>query len=128
MLFPRAQYWGPFHLISSFIIWRERSSLPSITLQMAASWPGLLIFWRAGRLCRGIWRGWIWRDWGQTMWESEGQVPGPSLWFFQLKWIYSSSLWSFWYNAYSSETHLLVFQMKQNQSFLFSIIKRILHK
>ncbi|GAB0179375.1 hypothetical protein GRJ2_000402800 [Grus japonensis] len=41
------------------MIWMRGSSAPSASLQMTPSWAGVLICWRVGRLCRGIWTGWI---------------------------------------------------------------------
>jgi len=37
----------------------EGLSAPSVRLQMTRSWVGLSICLRVGRLCRGIWTGWI---------------------------------------------------------------------
>jgi len=34
-------------------------SAPSVSLQMPPSWAGVSICFRVGRLCRGIWTGWI---------------------------------------------------------------------
>jgi len=59
VVFPRAQYWGQFCLISLSMIWMRGLSAPSVSLQMTLSWVGVLIFSRVGRLCRGTWTGWV---------------------------------------------------------------------
>jgi len=41
------------------MIWMRGLSAPSVSLQMTPSWVGVLICFRVGRLCRGIWTGWI---------------------------------------------------------------------
>jgi len=40
-------------------IWTRESSAPSVSLQLTPSWAGVLVCLRVGRLCRGIWTGWI---------------------------------------------------------------------
>jgi len=56
---PQGSVLGPSSLISLTMIWMRRLSAPSVSLQMTPRWVGVLICLRAGRLCRGIWTGWI---------------------------------------------------------------------
>ena len=56
---PRAQFWGWSCLTSLSMIWMRGFSAPSVILQMTPSWVEGLICSRVGRLCRGIWTGWI---------------------------------------------------------------------
>ena len=44
---------------SLLMMWIRGWSAPSVSLQTTPSWVGVLICWRVGRLCRGIWTGWI---------------------------------------------------------------------
>ena len=59
VVFPRAQYLGQFYLISLLMIWMRGLSTPSVSEEMTRNWAGVSICSRVGRLCRGIWTGWI---------------------------------------------------------------------
>jgi len=59
VVFPGAQFWVWSCLPSLSVIWMRVLSAPSVSLQMTPSWAGALICLRVGRLCRGIWTGWI---------------------------------------------------------------------
>jgi len=43
VVFPRAQSWGQFCLISSSMVWMRDLSAAVVSLQMTPSWAGLLI-------------------------------------------------------------------------------------
>ncbi|PKU42894.1 rna-directed dna polymerase from mobile element jockey-like [Limosa lapponica baueri] len=43
VVFPRAQYWGQFCLISLLMTWTGGSSAPPVSLQTTPSWVGMLI-------------------------------------------------------------------------------------
>ena len=59
VVFPRTQFWVQSCLTSLSMIWMRGWSVHSGSLQMTPSWVGVLICSRVGRLCRGIWTGWI---------------------------------------------------------------------
>jgi len=46
-------------VLFNFFINHLDGSAPSVSLQVTPSWAGVLICSRVGRLCRGIWTGWI---------------------------------------------------------------------
>lgn len=52
---PGYQCWGQSYLISLFIIWKMALSEPLVSLSITPYWVVVLIRWRTGRFCRGIW-------------------------------------------------------------------------
>ena len=53
------QFWVQSCLTSLSMIWMRGLSAPSVSLQMTASWVGVSVGSRVGRLCRGFWTDWI---------------------------------------------------------------------
>lgn len=49
---------GPL-LFDIFDNLKKASGALSVNLQTTPSWVGVLMCWRVGRLCRGIWMGWV---------------------------------------------------------------------
>ena len=80
VVFPRAQFWGPSCWTSLSMIWMTGLSAPSVSLQMTSSWAGVSIRLRVGRLCRGIWTGWI-EGLRPTVWGSTRPNAGSCTWF-----------------------------------------------
>lgn len=67
----RTQCWGLSCLVINDL---RGSSAPSVSLKETPSWVGMLMCWRAGGQCRGIWRGWI----HGSRPKVGGQVLGPT--------------------------------------------------
>lgn len=69
---PRGSVSGQSCSMSLLINWLRGSSAPLANSWTVPRWAGVLICWSVGRLCRGIWTGWM--DWKRPeVWGSTGQ-------------------------------------------------------
>ncbi|KAM9013726.1 mitogen-activated protein kinase 15 isoform 4-T5 [Ara ararauna] len=78
VLFPSAQDWGQFCLISLSMIWMRGSGSPSGSLQTTPIWVGVLICWRAGGSSERSGQA---RSMNRSQWDEvqQGSVPGSAL-------------------------------------------------